>query len=110
MANKGKRMNWSGIYVSDRPSDVLGLTQAQEAKLSQIIGFVGKDQAGVVQTKFILEYPGTSAPTVTDFASTPIGTEIHCPKLSAPRIYIHKVQSSPAVVGDWYYIQGTQVT
>ncbi len=106
----GKRAVWSSLYQSDRPRDILGLSEVQETKISQFIGLAGKDQDGNESQLFVLKYEGTSAPTVTDFATAPIGTVILCPKLSAPRIYIHKAQSSPAVVGDWYYIQGTQVT
>ncbi len=106
----GKRAVWSSLYQSDRPRDILGLTEAQEAKIKQFIGLTGKDQDGNESQLFVLKYEGTDAPIVTDFATTPIGTVILCPKLSAPRIYIHKAQSTTPVIGDWYYIQGTQVT
>lgn len=108
--SNGRRATWSQSYVGDRPRDVLALTEAQEAKLSQFIGFTGRDQSGTEVHTNILRYDGTAAPTVTDFASTPVGTILLCPKLAKPTLYIHKAQSSPAVVGDWYYIEGTQVT
>lgn len=106
----GKRAGWSSLYQGDRPRDILNLTEDQEATLSQILGFTGKDQDENESKLIVLVYDGTDAPTMTDYANTPIGTIVLCPLLSAPRIYIHKAQSSTAVIGDWYYIQGTQVT
>lgn len=106
----GKRANWSSLYQSDRPQDILGLTQAQEDDFGNIIGFQGRKQDGSAKSAFILVYDETDALTLTDYATTPIGTIIIAPKIAKPTIYIHKAQSSPAVVGDWYEIEGTQVT
>jgi len=107
MAN-GKRGNWSGIYAGDRPQDVLGLTQAQEAKLNNIIGFVGKDQNKEVKTFNVLVYKGSTAPTLTDFASTPIGTVIIAPELATPKIYIHHAKSATPATTDWFGITTVQ--
>lgn len=106
----GKRAKWGSLYQGDRPRDVLNLTEDQEATLKGILGFTLNDQDDNQEKQVVLVYHGTSAPTVTNYANTPIGTLIICPKLASPRIYIHKAQSSPAVIGDWYYVQGTQVT
>lgn len=110
MSGVGKRAGWSHPYVGDRPRDVLGLTKDQEATISQFIGFFGKDEDDNKQEQFILRYDGTDAPTLTNYASTPIGTVIIAPKLATPTIYIHKAQSEPGVVGDWYKIAGVQAT
>lgn len=110
MTKVGIRANWSGVYAGDRPRDILGLTQDQEAKISQFIGFTGKDQAGNPTTKFILVFNGTSNPTLTDFAATPIGTIIETPYLASTSHYIHQAKSTPAVVGDWKKVSATTVT
>ena len=110
MATKGKRANWSGLIVSDRPRDKFKMTVSEDATLENILGVTGRDQDGDVQDKGILWYGGTTAPTLTNYDDTPVGTILIAYNLSAPRIYIHKAQSSPAVAGDWYYVQGTQAT
>jgi len=109
-AEAGKRAGWSSLYESDRPRDILGLTEAQEGTLSQFIGFTGKDQNGKENKTFILKYEGTTAPTLTNYAETPIGTIIIAPKLATPKLYIHKTKSTPAVAGDWYSLTFTQET
>ena len=106
----GKRANWSGLYVSDRPRDLLGLTEAQEETIDQFIGFVGKDQGGEVKNANILVYTGTSAPTLTDYANTPKGTIIIAPFLTHSTLFVHRLQSTPAVVGDWEKIVAATVT
>lgn len=106
----GKKPNWSQIIDTDNIQDIYGLSAAEGATIAQAIGFSGKDQSGNNRDQLVLAYDGTSAPTVTNWADLPVGTVVFCAKLAAPRIYIHKAQSSPAVIGDWYYIQGTQVT
>jgi hypothetical protein len=97
----GKRMSWSSLYQGDRPRDIMDLTEDQEATLSQAIGFSGKDQNGNAKEAIILIYPGTTAPTLTNYAKTPKGTILIAPFLTHSLMYIHKSQSSPAVVGDW---------
>jgi len=106
----GKRANWSGLYVSDRPRDLLGLTEAQEETIDQFIGFVGKNQDGEVKNANLLIFTGTSAPTITDYANTPKGTIIIAPFLTHSLIYVHKSQSTPAVVGDWEVFTAATVT
>src|SRR5690606_20247964 len=98
----GRRANWSSLYQSDRPQDILGLTQAQEEDFGNIIGFQGRKQDGTAKSTFVLVYDSADALTLTDYAETPIGTVIIAPKITKPTIFIHKAQSSPAVVGDWY--------
>lgn len=110
MSGLGKRAGWMSPYMSDRPREVLKLTEAQEATLSKFIGFVGKDQDGNRVEQFILEYDGTVAPTLTDYDETPIGTIILTPQLADVAMYIHQAQSSPAVVGDWKSVAATTVT
>ena len=97
----GTRATHSVINTSDRPRDILGLTKAQEADFSQFLGFTGRNQAGDTKSTNILFYPDTSAPTLTDYAATPLGTIIIAPFLAHSAIYIHKAASSPAIVGDW---------
>lgn len=106
----GPKPGWSSPIFSENPADLYGLTKAQAEKIAQFIGFMGKDVAQADHEFNVWIYDGTDAPTVTDFAVSPIGTVLVCPKLTKSRLYIHKAQSSPAVVGDWYYIEGTQVT
>jgi hypothetical protein len=106
----GKRMAWSSVYQSDRPRDILQLTEDQEATLSQAIGFSGKDQNGDAQEAVILIYPGTSAPTMTNYAKTPKGTIVIAPFLTHSLMYVHKAQSTPAVVGDWEVFTAATVT
>lgn len=107
---KGKRANWSSLYQSDRPRDILQLTEAQEATVKQFIGFGGKDQDGNERKLFIIVSDATSQPTLTDFANTPIGTIIFTPKIASILGYQHQAQSSPAVIGDWAKIAKTTVT
>ena len=97
----GKRAGWSSIYQSDRPRDILGLTEAQEATLKQFFGITGKDQDGEENQIFTCKYEGTSEPTLTNYATTPVGTIIIAPFLVHSKIYVHKTQSASPVVGDW---------
>jgi hypothetical protein len=98
----GKRMGWSSLYQSDRPRDILGLTEEQEATLSQAIGFSGKNPEGEAKQANILVYPGTADPTLTNYAATPVGTIIIAPLAGThSKIYIHKSKSTSPVVGDW---------
>jgi hypothetical protein len=106
-SNKGKRGNWMGIYSSNRPIDVLKLTEAAEANLSGVLGFTGKAQDGTVKTLNILLSEATARPTLTDYASTPIGTIILTPKIAGVFGYQHQAQSANPVVGDWAVIAKT---
>lgn len=109
MANS-KRAGWSIPYTSDRPQDILGFTAEQEADFSNIFGLSGHNQTGAGKDTFILFYDGTSAPTLTDYASTPIGTVIIAPKLAVPKIYIHNKKSETPVAGDWFGITAVAET
>ena len=97
----GKRANWSTPITSSRPRDILGLSLAAEANISQFIGWSGADQDDNAQEQFILVYNGTTAPTLTDYATTPIGTVILTPQLASVSHYIHQAQSATPVKGDW---------
>lgn len=110
MAGTGKRATWSYIYVGDRPREILGLTEAQEADISQFIGFSAKDQDGNSKDHFELVYEGTDAPTLTNFASTPVGTIIWCPNVADVSHYIHQAKTDTPVVGDWKVVATTTVT
>jgi hypothetical protein len=110
MSGIGQRAKFSFPYVGDRPREVLKLTEAQEGALSQFIGFAGTDPEDQPVEQFILVYNGTTVPTLTDYASTPIGTIILTPKLANVFCYQHQAQSSPAVVGDWASVAKTTVT
>jgi len=110
MSGIGLRAGWSHPYVGDRPREILGLTEAQEATLSQFIGFTGKDVNGDPVEQFFITYDEDSAPTLTDYAETPIGTIILTPKLANVAFYQHQAQSTPAVVGDWASVAKTTVT
>lgn len=109
MANS-KRAGWSTIYISDRPLDILGLTATQEDDFDQFLGLSGKTQDGSASEKFVLYYNKTSNPTLTDYASTPIGTVIIAPNIAVPKIYVHKAKSSTPVVGDWFVFTSAQAT
>lgn len=102
--NKGKRGNWMGVIASDRPVDVLKLTQAAEANLVGELGFIGKDQAGTSKSLIVLLSEATARPTLTDYANTPIGTIILTPKIASVFGYQHQAQSANPVVGDWAVI------
>lgn len=106
----GHKPGWSCVKQSDNPQDQYGLTAVNTAKLSQFIGFSGKDVAQDAKELLIVTYEGTSNPTVTDFALLPLGTLLVCPFLSAPRIYIKKAATASPAIGDWHYLQFTQVT
>lgn len=108
--SNGKRGNWMSYYQGDRPRDVLGLTEDQEATLKGVIGFVGKNYDGDIQEQFILIFEGTSAPTVTDYAECPIGTLILTPKLADIFGYQKQADSTPAVIGDWAKVAKTTVS
>jgi hypothetical protein len=101
---KGKKATWSGVYVSDRPRDLLGLTLALEADFDAFIGFTGRDQAGTVKQKNVLYYNSASAPTLEDYGVLPIGTIVIAPLLTAPKIFIKKLSSTVAAVTDWFGI------
>jgi len=110
MSGIGQRAGWSHPYVGDRPREVLKLTEVQEATLKQFIGFAAKEVDGDPTEQFILTYDGTDAPTLTDYATTPIGTIILTPKVASVAMYQHQAQSDPAVVGDWASVAKTTVT
>ena len=101
MSGIGLRAGWMVPYVGDRPRDVLGLTEAQEAKVSKFIGWTGKDVNGSPVDHFILILDPANAVTPTDFAATPLGTELHSNNGTHSTVYVHKAKSTPAVVGDW---------
>lgn len=106
----GNRAGWMVPYVGDRPRGILGLTSTQEATLAGFLGFGGKDVDGNAIEHFELIYNGTSAPTLTDYATTPINTVIWTPKLADIALYQHNAQSDPAVIGDWASVAKTTVT
>lgn len=99
-----KRANWSGLIVSDRPSDEFGLSATQEDDFENITGLIGKDQANSIKQKGILFYNKTAAPTLTDYANIPLGSIIIAPYLTAPKIYIKKLASSTPAVSDWFSV------
>ena len=102
---KGKKSTWSGIYVSDRPSDVLGLTLALEANFDNFIGFTGRNQAGVTKQQNVLFWNSATAPDLEDYGALPTGTIIVAAILTdAPKIYIKHASSAVPVVGDWFGI------
>jgi len=106
----GLMAGWSYPYVGGRPREVLKITEAVEANCSQFWGWSAKDAEGNSAEHFEIEWGLDSAPTVTDFANTPIGTIIWTPELANIAGYQHQAQSSPAVVGDWASIAKTTVT
>lgn len=110
MSELGNRAGWSFPYVGNRPRDILGLTMEQEAAISQFAGFFGMDQDGNEQKLFLLKYDGTEVPTLTDYASTPVGTILLCPKVEGISHYIHQAKSDTAVVGDWKAVTAATVT
>lgn len=97
-------------YQGDRPRDILGLTEDEEATLKGAFGFVGRNYDGDVQEQFFLIYEGTSAPTLTDYEATPIGTIILTPKLANIAMYQHQAKSTTPVIGDWAKVAKTTVT
>ena len=106
----GKRAKWGSLYQGDRPRDILNLTEDEEATLAGMFGFTLNDQDDNEAKQVFLRYDSATAITLTNYADTPIGTVIIAPKLTTPTIFVHKAQSSPGVVGDWYKIEGVQVT
>ena len=111
MSGTGNRAGWAAPYLGDRPREVLGLTQAQEAKVSTFLGFSGKQQDGSDSNAFIMIYPGTTDPTMTDFAATPLGTIVIAPFAGThSKMYVHKAKSDTPVVGDWEVFTAATLT
>lgn len=97
----GQMANWSYPYVGGRPRDILGISEAVEAKCKQFIGWSGKSPDGTPTDHFTIIVLPAETLDLTDFAATPIGTRVEHDGGTHPTIAIHKAKSDPAVVGDW---------
>ena len=98
----GKRAAWSVMYASDRPRDVLKLSETQEATLKQFIGFSAMNQNGDAVDQFILTTDETSV-DLTDYPDVPIGTIILTPKVSGVAFdqRIAQATAGASVNADW---------
>lgn len=111
MSGTGKRMNWSSLYVGNRPRDILKLTETLEANFSEIHGFSGRQQDGTGEDVFELTWSGSVAPTLPDdFVKLPIGTRVYTPKVADVFCYQRQALSDPEVKGDWASVAKTTVT
>ncbi len=109
MTEGEKRADWSSVYRSKRPRDILDLTEEQESTLRQFFGLTGRDRDGKISQIFIINYEGTVEPTVTDYPNLPMNTILICPRLLTPKIFIRKTQTIPANVNDWYVFTSTAI-
>lgn len=106
----GSKSGWGYLMKSNNPEDTYILTAAQMANLGVWVGFNNLDINGDRHELNIIEYDSADAPTMTDYANTPINTLMIAAKLTKPTLFIHKAQSDPAVIGDWFKIEGTVVS
>ncbi len=102
MSGIGLKAGWSHPYVGDRPREVLKLTEAAEATISQFVGFAAKDINGNPVEQFILTTNATSV-DLTLYSDVPIGTIILTPKVSGVFAYQRIAQATPgaSVNTDW---------
>ncbi len=100
-----KRADWSSVYRSKRPRDILDLTEEHEITLRQFFGLTGRDHEGNLSQIFILKYGGVIDPVLTDYPNLPVSTMVICPKLSTPKIFIRKIKSTPMNINDWYVFE-----
>jgi len=102
MAGIGTRSKFSFPYVGDRPREILGLTEAQEATISQFIGFAGTDPDDQPVEQFILTTLETSV-TLSNYPTVPIGTIILTPKVSGVALYqrIARATQTASIDADW---------
>lgn len=107
MSKLGKRAEWSSFYKSDRPRDVLGLTQAQEALTQQFIGFSGHDQQGEPATFSIIVHKGSTIDLAT-YATVPVGTLVITPLVAGSFAY-QRITKVAGANTDWNKIAKTSV-
>ena len=101
MDGKGLQSKFAFPYVGARPRAILKISEATEAKVKIVYGWAGVGQDQSPNDKFVIEQVDDVDVTPTDYADTPIGTEIKSNYGAHSRTFVHKSKSDPAVVGDW---------
>jgi len=96
----GRKEGWEVSLTGFNVGDV-GITPEQLPMFDQILAWKTKGMKGKPVINFILIYNGTEELTLTEFANTPIGTEIRTPKVDGIFCYYHEAKSSPASADDW---------
>ena len=97
----GKRSTWGVLVTSDRPRDVLNITEAVEAKVSQAIAFASSNQSGEEVLIPRLVWNDSSAPAdFAVFADLPVGTVIETPLIASIFGY-QKIAKSADNATDW---------
>lgn len=103
----GRKEGWdfssNGFEIDD-----IGITKSQKSLFEQIFASRNFGLTGKRIVNFILVYKGTEQLTLTDFANTPVGTEIRTPNVEGIFAYIHEKKSNPDSVSDWITISTSQ--
>jgi hypothetical protein len=100
MAKLGNRATWGVLITSDRPRDVLKISEETEATLDLVAGLNGKNQAGENKQLIIIVHNGSVAPVLTDYPDVPVGTLILTPGVSVIFGYQRIVKSADDAT-DW---------
>jgi len=99
----GRKEGWdfssNGFEIED-----IGITKSQKTLFEQTFAFRNYGITGKPVVNFILIYNGTAELTLTEFANTPIGTEIRTPNVEGVYSYYHEKKSNPASANDWAII------
>lgn len=105
----GKRSTWGVLVTSDRPRDVLKVTEAVEAKIMQASALASLNQAGEEVLIPRVIWGDSSAPA--DFAvfnDLPVGSTIETPLVSGIFGY-QKISVANGSVLDWNKIAKASV-
>ena len=96
----------------DDISEMLNITAAQAALLSRCSAVGGKHPTtGAKEIKWNAVFEDTSvALTLTDYSAMGIGSQIFIMDSGTFRLAIKASNSATPVIGDWYYVDLTNVT
>jgi hypothetical protein len=100
MIKLGKKEGWEIPLVGFQPKEA-GITKDQAVLFDQILAVKARNERGFPVINFILVYNGTAELNLTEYANTPIGTEIRTPNLAGVYCYYHEKKSNPPSLGDW---------
>jgi len=106
----GNKQNWAREIDSPVSfQDLLGITAAQAALLQFVSGKSVTDIDGVKHNVLTMVHNSASIdPTL--YYKAGVGSRIYAVGLATPAIYVKCVDSSPAVIGDWYLEELTQAS
>jgi hypothetical protein len=96
---------------TDRWQDLLSLSAADAAKLTNVHAWGGLDEINNQNVVvYMANYVGSGAIDLTDYGAMDIGSIIIDTTAATKCLYVKIAKSATAVVGDWYYVNLTQVT